>query len=81
MPSINLYWRLLPQINSQRISFQKMHVSTLLIGPEGGLSEGEIDFAIKNGFTPLNLGPRILRTETAAVAALSVLQFYAGDLG
>jgi 16S rRNA (uracil1498-N3)-methyltransferase len=53
----------------------------LLIGPEGGLSQAEIDLANKKGFTPLSLGPRILRTETAAVAALAVLQFFMGDFG
>lgn len=51
----------------------------VLIGPEGGLSEREIETAIQYNFTALNLGPRILRTETAAVAALSVLQFQFGD--
>lgn len=51
----------------------------VLIGPEGGLSEREIETTIKYNFTALNLGPRILRTETAAVAALSVLQFQFGD--
>lgn len=53
----------------------------LLIGPEGGLSATEIELAERKGFLPLNLGPRILRTETAAVAALTALQFHAGDLG
>lgn len=52
----------------------------LLIGPEGGLSDNEIALATKKDFTALNLGPRVLRTETAAVAALTALQFYAGDL-
>lgn len=51
----------------------------LLIGPEGGLSEGEIAAALAAGFSPLALGPRVLRTETAPVAALSVLQFLWGD--
>jgi 16S rRNA (uracil1498-N3)-methyltransferase len=52
----------------------------LLIGPEGGLSETEIDAAERSGFLPLQLGPRVLRTETAPLAALSVLQFLWGDL-
>lgn len=51
----------------------------LLIGSEGGLSENEIAEATRHDFLPLSLGPRVLRTETAAVAALSVLQFFAGD--
>lgn len=51
----------------------------LLVGPEGGLSPAEIDAALERGFRPLRLGPRVLRTETAPVAALSVLQFHWGD--
>lgn len=54
---------------------------TLLIGPEGGLSAGEIAAARAAGFIGLRLGPRILRTETAAVAALAALQALLGDLG
>lgn len=52
---------------------------TLLVGPEGGLSEAEIEAALAQGFRPLRLGPRVLRTETAALAALSVLQCLWGD--
>lgn len=52
----------------------------LLIGPEGGLSEGEIDQALAAGYQSLSLGPRIMRTETAPVAALAVLQFHWGDV-
>ena len=51
----------------------------LLIGPEGGLSEDEVNLATALQFQPLCLGPRILRTETAAIAALSVLQATIGD--
>ncbi|EHQ51799.1 hypothetical protein ECTPHS_03844 [Ectothiorhodospira sp. PHS-1] len=53
----------------------------LLIGPEGGLEENEIGQAIHEGMTPVRLGPRILRTETAGVAALAVIQALWGDLG
>jgi len=52
----------------------------LLIGPEGGLSEDEIQQALNQQFQPLGLGSRILRTETAAITALSVLQAVYGDL-
>ena len=52
----------------------------LLIGPEGGLDDDELIAAGKAGFTPVRLGPRVLRTETAAVVALSVLQALWGDL-
>jgi 16S rRNA (uracil1498-N3)-methyltransferase len=53
----------------------------LLIGPEGGLSGAEVDQASAAGFTPCSLGPRILRTETAAIAAVAILQSHYGDLG
>lgn len=52
----------------------------LLIGPEGGFSETEYEDADIAGFAPVSLGPRVLRTETAAVAAISVLQSKWGDL-
>lgn len=52
---------------------------SLLIGPEGGLSAQEIAAAEAGGFVPLCLGPRVLRTETAALAALAVLQWQWGD--
>lgn len=51
----------------------------LMVGPEGGFSDMECKLAIKNGFTPLALGPRVLRTETAPIAALSVVQLLWGD--
>ncbi len=51
----------------------------LLIGPEGGLSPAEIQAAQSQGFAPWQLGPRVLRTETAPVAALAVLQLLFGD--
>lgn len=51
----------------------------LLIGPEGGLDEQEIAQAQAHGFQPLTLGPRVLRTETAPMAALSIVQFRWGD--
>ncbi|GAC1630504.1 MAG: 16S rRNA (uracil(1498)-N(3))-methyltransferase [Nevskia sp.] len=54
---------------------------TLLVGPEGGLSDDEIARALRAGYTGITLGPRILRTETAGVAALAALQALWGDLG
>lgn len=51
----------------------------LLIGPEGGLSDGEINLAQAAGFDILSVGPRILRTETAAIAAVSLVQAIWGD--
>lgn len=51
----------------------------LLIGPEGGLSDQEVNAAIAHQFLPLNLGPRVLRTETATLAAITTLQYQYGD--
>ncbi len=52
----------------------------LLIGPEGGLTEAEIHQSTERGFSAVTMGPRILRTETAAMAGLSILQGLHGDL-
>ena len=52
----------------------------LLIGAEGGLAPSECEAAEASGFEPVSLGPRILRTETAPVAALAVLQTLWGDI-
>jgi 16S rRNA (uracil1498-N3)-methyltransferase len=53
----------------------------LLVGPEGGWSELERKLADLAGFAGLALGPRVLRTETAGIAALAVLQSQWGDMG
>jgi 16S rRNA (uracil1498-N3)-methyltransferase len=53
----------------------------LFTGPEGGFSEGEIERAAKSGFIPVSMGKRILRAETASIAAVTVVQFAIGDLG
>ncbi|MBD3586131.1 16S rRNA (uracil(1498)-N(3))-methyltransferase [Salinimonas sp. HHU 13199] len=52
----------------------------LLIGPEGGLSEQEVHQAQEGGYGAVNMGPRILRTETAAIASISLLQGIHGDI-
>lgn len=51
----------------------------LLVGPEGGTSDAEKALAIAAGFTTVRLGPRVLRTETAPVVALTALQLQWGD--
>lgn len=51
----------------------------LLVGPEGGFSEQEVSQAHSSGYTAMRLGPRILRTETAAIAAICALQTQFGD--
>ena len=52
---------------------------TLAIGPEGGFSEEELKLANSYKYTSLKLGPRILRTETAPLSILSIIQFKYGD--
>ncbi len=52
----------------------------LLIGPEGGLDDTELARAAASGHVPVRLGPRVLRTETAGIVALTVLQALWGDL-
>lgn len=61
-------------------TLDKPDAFTLLIGPEGGLSETEQARAYAAGCTGLRLGPRVLRTETAALTALAALQSHWGDL-
>jgi len=53
----------------------------MILGPEGGFTENEIEQARRAGFKSVSLGPRILRAETAALAASALAQFLFGDLG
>jgi len=53
----------------------------LLVGPEGGFTAEERGAAIAAGFVPASLGPLILRTETAGLVALAIVQHLAGELG
>ena len=69
---------LAPQQNGATLSNPLPKSIQLLIGPEGGLSDSEIQQAINHGFSSWTLGPRILRTETAPVVALSALLYAAG---
>ena len=62
-------------------AYQSPETVAIVVGPEGGLSTEEVEQAIACGFTPISLGRRILRTETAGFAMLSILQFYWGDIG
>jgi len=52
----------------------------ILVGPEGGLTKKEADLAISAGFKSVRLGERILRTETAGLAIMSIMQYLYGDL-
>lgn len=66
----------------EMLSSQNQHQKAIIaIGPEGSFTEQEINQAVQNGFVPVNLGPRTLRTETAGIVIASILQFYFGDLG
>jgi 16S rRNA (uracil1498-N3)-methyltransferase len=60
-------------------SFRPQSVA-LLVGPEGGFSSAEVEEAQTLGFLPVRVGPRLLRTETAAIVAAALLQSYLGDL-
>lgn len=53
---------------------------TILIGPEGGFDDGEVTTILESGFESVYLGPRVLRTETAALAVLAAVQSLWGDL-
>jgi 16S rRNA (uracil1498-N3)-methyltransferase len=50
-----------------------------MVGPEGGLTDQEILFALDSQFSAVTLGPRVLRTETAALAFISAIQSKFGD--
>ncbi|OCL24155.1 16S rRNA (uracil(1498)-N(3))-methyltransferase [Gilliamella sp. wkB72] len=63
-----------------QLSSENKNIS-LLIGPEGGLSNEEIQMTHQYQFTDILLGPRVLRTETAALTAITALQVRLGDLG
>jgi 16S rRNA (uracil1498-N3)-methyltransferase len=67
-------------LDAQGESDQKRMSICLLVGPEGGFDAEEIHIAREAGFRACRLGPRVLRTETAAFAALAALQFALGDL-
>lgn len=78
-----LFWekeslKSLTQIREERAQLDSL---LLVIGPEGGFSPDEASEAMRHGFQSVRLGRRILRTETAALAALSVVQFLWGDMG
>ncbi|MDC1436968.1 16S rRNA (uracil(1498)-N(3))-methyltransferase [Gammaproteobacteria bacterium] len=68
-----------PNINKALPTEEKITQVALLIGPEGGFSEKELNTAANSDFKAVQLGPRILRTETAPIAALTSLQLLWGD--
>ncbi|MEC8272498.1 MAG: RsmE family RNA methyltransferase, partial [SAR324 cluster bacterium] len=54
---------------------------TVLVGPEGGWHQDEMRIAEMSGFQRIILGPRIMRSETAAITAISIIQYLQGDIG
>ncbi|HBZ17342.1 16S rRNA (uracil(1498)-N(3))-methyltransferase [Pantoea sp. NPDC088449] len=75
---LNLHPRANHSINTLPQPVERLR---LLIGPEGGLSADEIAMTAQQGFTDILLGPRVLRTETTALTAITALQVRFGDLG
>lgn len=75
---LNLHPRASHSINTLPLPVERVR---LLIGPEGGLSADEIAMTAGYGFTDILLGPRVLRTETTALTAITALQVRFGDLG
>jgi len=53
----------------------------VLIGPEGGFTKEEVNFAEERGLTVISLGKRILKAETAAISAVTLVQYLFGDMG
>lgn len=68
-----------PYVQSSSQTVASPSSLALLVGPEGGLSDAEVELALDQGFAPMTLGPRILRAETAPLAAISLLQSQYGD--
>ena len=87
LPECPNSWMLVPEV-IDAVSWKKISFSgddiikhhRVLIGPEGGFHLDEIKLTLSSGIRPVFLGPRILRSETAAMSAVSILQFLWGDL-
>ncbi|WP_312948400.1 16S rRNA (uracil(1498)-N(3))-methyltransferase [Superficieibacter sp.] len=75
---LNLHPRASASINTLPLPVERVR---LLIGPEGGLTADEIAMTARYQFTDILLGPRVLRTETTALTAITALQVRFGDLG
>ena len=79
-PDQSIRLLLAPESKSSLSSHARHTAVTLLIGPEGGLAPHEATAAIRHSFQAIHLGPRVLRTETAPLAAIAALQVLWGDL-
>ena len=71
----------LKSVLKEAIEQNKIENLLLIIGPEGGISEDELDLARAAGAKPVSLGRRILRAETAGLVAMSAIFYETGDLG
>jgi 16S rRNA (uracil1498-N3)-methyltransferase len=81
-PGADLRLLLVPEAQQTLVALAQQAKSiTLLIGPEGGFAAEELALSEQHGFKHCRLGPRVLRAETAPLAALAVIQAMAGDLG
>lgn len=69
-----------PRANYKLSELPKTGKYRILIGPEGGFTQDEVELAKNNGFVGVTLGPRILRTETTALVSLAILGSALGDL-
>jgi 16S rRNA (uracil1498-N3)-methyltransferase len=74
-------FRLGDYLKQQEVSPNNEREIFLLVGPEGGFSPEEVALARRHGCSTATLGPRILRTETAGIAAASIILYHLGDLG
>jgi len=80
--TVLLFYEQEDQLGVKQILQQSTGTSfVVIIGPEGGFSTAEVALAMQRGAHVVSLGPRILRTETAASAALAVVMYECGDLG
>lgn len=81
---IKTKWRFIlsPHVTEKisHFSIQPQEGVALLVGPEGGFSEEEMALSLRYHYLPLHLGPRVLRTDTAAVSAMTALQCWFGDM-
>ena len=79
-----VFWENEPAALPRSIESKEKHSTTkilLMLGPEGGFTQKEIEAAEHSGFVAAGLGPRILRAETATLAAVTLVQYLFGDMG
>ena len=76
-----VFWEEEQSVRIEGLSHKSQFKSVAaLIGPEGGFSSSEVESSREYGFQSISLGPRLLRTDTAPIAAISILQYHWGDL-